>query len=118
MKVAIPLYRGRVAPRLAFAKEALIATVRGGKVLEKEQIDLSSLSPLEIPRALAEQGVTVLIGGGIEPLLGRMLRAHNIEVIWGIIGEVDDVLSLYLSNGLRVGMGPCPKGRRRWRRPP
>jgi len=70
---------------LAFAKEALIATVRGGKVLEKEQIDLSSLSPLEIPRALAEQGVTVLIGGGIEPLLGRMLRAHNIEVIWGII---------------------------------
>ena len=118
MKVAIPLYRGRIAPRLAFAKEVLIVTVRRGKVWEREQIDLSAFSPLEIPKVLAERGVTVLIGGGVEPPLGKMLRAHNIEVIWGIIGEVDEVLPLYLSKGLRVGMGPCQRGRKGCRRAP
>lgn len=102
---------------MAFAKEVLIATIRGGEVLERERMDLSALSPLEIPKVLAERGVTVLIGGGIEPPLGRMLRAHNIEVIWGIIGEVDEVLPLYLRKGLRVGMGPCGRRRKRWGRP-
>ena len=112
VKLAIPLYRGRVAPRLGFARKALVVTFRGGKEEGREVLDLSAVPPLEVPRLLAEKGVTVLIAGGVEGPLASMLRAYHIEVIWGIIGEVEEVLALYRSDGLRVGMGPCR------RRPP
>ena len=112
VKVAIPLYRDRVAPRLGFAREALVVTFRGEKEEKREIVDLSAVPPLEVPRLLAEKGVTVLIAGGVEGPLASMLRAHRIEVIWGIIGEVEDVLALYRSDGLRTGMGPCRRRRR------
>jgi predicted Fe-Mo cluster-binding NifX family protein len=113
MKVAIPINNDRVAPRLPLAKEVCIIELRGKKEMGREKVNISLLHSMEIPDFLAAQGVTKVIAGGVDWHLQEMLRVHNIEVIWGIMGDVDEVLAFYLRKGLRDGMGPCPPRRRR-----
>lgn len=113
MKVAIPINKDRVAPRLPLAKEVCIVELRGKKEIGREMVNISLLHPMEIPDFLASQGVTKVIAGGVNWHLQEMLRVHNIDVIWGIMGDVDEVLAFYLKKGLQDGMGPCPPRRRR-----
>jgi len=115
MKVAIPIHGERIAPRLPLAKEVIIVELQGKREMGREKVNISLLHPMEIPDFLASQGVTRVIAGGVDWHLQEMLRMYGIEVIWGIIGDVDNVLDLYLSNKLRLGMGPCPPMRRRRR---
>ncbi len=115
MKVAIPLNGDRIAPRLPLAKEVMIIEVRGRREEQREKVNISLLHPMEIPDFLASQGVTKVIAGGVDWHLQEMLRLNNINVIWGIMGDVDEVLAFYLRKGLQEGMGPCPPMRRRRR---
>ena len=78
-------------------------------------VNISLLNLMEIPDFLASQGVTKVIAGGVNWHLQEMLRFRNIDLIWGIMGDVDEVLALYLSKGLQDGMGPCPPRTRRRR---
>jgi predicted Fe-Mo cluster-binding NifX family protein len=112
MKVAIPIHENRIAPRLPLAKEVIIVEVRGNREMGREKVNVSLLHPMEIPDFLASQGVTKVIAGGVDWHLQEMLRVHNIDVIWGIMGAVDEVLAFYLKKGLQDGMGPCPPRRR------
>jgi predicted Fe-Mo cluster-binding NifX family protein len=113
MKVAIPINKDRVAPRLPLAKEVCIVELRGKREMGREKVNISLLHLMEIPDFLASQGVTKVIAGGVDWRLQEMLRVHNIDVIWGIMGDVDEVLAFYLRKGLQDGMGPCPPRRRR-----
>lgn len=117
MKVAIPVNNDRVAPRLPLAKEVIIVEVRANREMGREKVNVSLLHPMEIPVFLASQGVTKVIAGGVDWHLQHMLKMQNIDVIWGIMGAVDEVLEFYLKKGLQDGMGPCPppRGRRRLR---
>ena len=115
MKVAIPINNDRVAPRLPLAKEVIIVELQGKREMGRDTVNVSLLHPMEIPDFLASQGVTKVIAGGVNWHLQEMLRVHNIEVIWGIMGDVDEVLGFFLKKGLQDGMGPCPPSGR-WRR--
>ena len=115
MKVAIPINNDRVAPRLPLAKEVIIVEFQGKQEMWRDKVNISLLHPMEIPDFLASQGITKVIAGGVNWHLQEMLRVHNIEVIWGIMGDVDEVLAFFLKKGLQDGMGPCPPSGR-WRR--
>jgi predicted Fe-Mo cluster-binding NifX family protein len=115
MKIAIPINGGRIAPRLPLAKELIIVELQEKREMGREKVDISLLHPLEIPDFLASQGVTKVIAGGVTWHLQEALRLNNINVIWGIMGDVDEVLAFYLKKGLQDGMGPCPPMRRRRR---
>jgi predicted Fe-Mo cluster-binding NifX family protein len=116
MRVAIPLYGERVAPRLAFAHHIMIVELRAGHERYRDVYTTSHLHPMQIPDFLAGQGVTKLIAGGVNRYLQELCRLQHIDVIWGINGKVDEVLMWYLKNGLRLGMGSCPPPRRKRRR--
>jgi predicted Fe-Mo cluster-binding NifX family protein len=115
MKIAIPINGDRIAPRLPLAKEVCIVELRGKREMGRETVNISLLHHMEIPDFLASQGVTKVIAGGVNWHLQEILRVHNIDVVWGIMGDVDEVLEFYLKKGLQDGMGPCPptRGRRR-----
>lgn len=106
MKVAIPMFNSRVSPRFDFASKLLVATIDSGKVLDRKEFPLANLNPIRRSSLLIEQGVNVLICGGISDFSVRLLMGNGIEVIPMVIGEVEEVLNLFIDGNLHSAIIP------------
>ena len=114
MKLAIPLYGNRVSPRFGYSRDFLIVELQGAKEIDRKILTMEIDHPGRMADRLAREGVSLILSGGMNPYFQEQFRLRNIAVIWGLIGEADDVLATYLDGQVFSGMGPCPvKGRRR-----
>ncbi len=116
MKLAIMLYGTRVSPRFGYSQEILIAELSGLQTIRRKTLETGKYYPEQVPELLSKEGVEVVISGGMNQHFQNLFRLRGIEVIWGIIGEADDVLATFSSGELTPGMGRCPEGRKRRRR--
>jgi predicted Fe-Mo cluster-binding NifX family protein len=108
MRVAIPVWNGRVSPVFDTARQLLVAEIEEGRDPSRTQEELSEGLPLSRARRLADLGVNVLICGAISRPLTTLLAAAGVRVIPWTAGPVEDVLAAYTGGQL-----PDP----RWRMP-
>lgn len=99
MKVAIPTKNGRIDQQYSRATEFTVYEVEIELVQKKEIIPLGKTSVADF---LTEQGINAVICGNIRSTARNILRMKRIELTYGVIGEVDDVMIRYLS-GERLG---------------
>ena len=92
MRVAIPTKNNRIDPQYSRAAEFTIYEIEIELVKKKEVVPLGKTA---IADFLTEQDINAVICGNI-------LRAKRIELTYGVLGEVDDVMIRYLS-GERLG---------------
>ena len=113
-KIAVCSSRNRVCPRFDLTHEMLIFEGERAHDEHSEKVDVSHFSPEKILNMLMEREVTVLICGGIQKRFQQMFRQNDIDVIWGVVGEVHDVMRAYAKGALHPGFGPLsmPKGSR------
>ena len=116
MKVAIMLYGTRVSPRFGYSQGVMVVEVSGHREIRRKTLETASYYPEQIPVVLTKEGVEVVISGGMNKHFQNLFRLRGIEVIWGIIGEADEVLQVFKSGQLTPGMGCCPEERRPRRR--
>ena len=116
MKLAIMLYGTRVSPRFGYSQVALLVEVSNRQEIRRNTVEVGKYYPEQIPELLGREGVELVISGGMNHHFQNLFRLRGIEVIWGIIGEADDVLTAFRSDQLTPGMGRCPEGRKRRRR--
>jgi predicted Fe-Mo cluster-binding NifX family protein len=115
MKLAIPLYGNRVCPRFGYTQEIMIVELDGKSERDRHTFRVGHCLPEHIPEILRKKGVSLVISGGMNHFFQNLFRSRGIEVLWGIIGEAEDVLSAFVAGRLRPGMGSCPGRRRRKR---
>ena len=115
MKVAIPLFSTRVAPRLGFAPEVLVAELDAGKVVGRRTICTVGMNPQQTVALLAGQGVTAIICSGISGFWQNIVAARGIRLIPGVVGEVEDVLTALAKGELQPGTAGPTGGQRRRR---
>jgi predicted Fe-Mo cluster-binding NifX family protein len=115
MKVAIPLYGNRISPRFGYTSDFLIVELQGKKEIDRKALTMEISHPARMADRLASEGVSLVLSGGMSPHFQEQFRLRNIAVIWGLIGEADDVLATYLDGQVFSGMGPCPRRNRRRR---
>lgn len=111
MKIGIPRYRGRIAPRFGFTEDVMILELEGNQVVGREVIRLDGYFPHHIPTLLHDKGVKVVITGGINTAFQEMFRALDVQVMWGLIGTPEDGLKAYLEGARGNFRGVCPGGR-------
>jgi len=115
MKVAIPLWNGRVSPVFDVATKVLIVEIEGGVERSREDV----VFHVEQPRAraihLANTGANVLICGAISWPLEMAIAASGIEVIAQTCGDVEQVLAAFTDGRLHhdAFLMPGCCGRRR-----
>ncbi|NOY09339.1 MAG: hypothetical protein GXP33_10925 [Spirochaetes bacterium] len=101
MKIGIPVFNGRVSPVFNWAKKLMIAqTGKTGKKESAYTIELDEHNELDRVALLAGEGVQVLICAGICRALLKAISYKGIQVIPGIVGEIDDVLDAYKNGTL------------------
>ena len=101
MKVAIPLFGTRIAPRFGFAPEVLVAEINGGSVVGGRTIVTTGINPQQTVALLAGQGVTTIICSGISGFWQNIVAARGIRLIPGVVGEVEDVLTAFAAGKLQ-----------------
>jgi len=119
MRVAIPIWNGRVSPLFDTAARMTIAEIDDGRAHSLEEQAIGETFPPWRARALSDLGVQVLICGGISRPLAAMLAAAGIRVVPWMTGEVETILQAYAQDRLPAPqflMPGCFGRRRRFRR--
>ena len=96
---AIPTKNNRIDPQYSRAAEFTIYEIEIELVKKKEVVPLGKTA---IADFLTEQDINAVICGNIRSSARNILRAKRIELTYGVLGEVDDVMIRYLS-GERLG---------------
>ncbi|MDD5556992.1 MAG: NifB/NifX family molybdenum-iron cluster-binding protein [bacterium] len=130
MRVAIPVWNGRISPVFDAARNVVIADVEGGRRVLTSEARLPEGIPQMRVRSMAAIGAEVLICGGISRELAAMLQYSGIRVIPGMSGEVGEILDAFISGkipsqnyfmpgwrGWRRGRGCAHRGGRQWGAP-
>lgn len=117
MKIAIPLFGTRIAPRFDCFCGFLVVTARNGEVISQEELPAGPWTRLEKIRKLTELGVDTLVCGGIDRASERHLSHSGVMIYSWITGEAEDALICLLRGELEsnIMMGPGGHRRGRWR---
>jgi len=99
-KIAIPQFRGAVAPCFGYSLTIELITARDRQVLSRDRFTFSSDRAFDRIRLLRDQGVDTLICGGIQCAVETMVRASGIRVVAWVSGAVEEVLDRYLRGEL------------------
>ncbi|MBN2055287.1 hypothetical protein JW905_10215 [bacterium] len=100
MKIAVPEYRGRIAPTFDAGRMVVVYGVSSGPVERLAEWDWSDLPWYSRAIELDRNHVDVLLCGGISHWLARQVTGLGIRLVPWVSGEVGKVLDAFLAGGL------------------
>jgi predicted Fe-Mo cluster-binding NifX family protein len=119
MKVAVPVWQGRVSPVFDVAGQLLLVELVEGVVVGRREYPLPDAEPERRAAQLSELQVETLICGAISQALEALLTENGIRVHGRVCGSVDDVLKAFVAGTLGDAQyampGCCGQQRRRFR---
>jgi predicted Fe-Mo cluster-binding NifX family protein len=111
MLVAVCVFKGSVSPRLDVSDTLLIYLIDNGDVKGSESHSPVCDHPMQLISFLREKNVETVIVGGCPRFFLRMLIHHGVNVVYGVRGEPDAVLTMFLQGKLeRNPETTCTRG--------
>jgi predicted Fe-Mo cluster-binding NifX family protein len=110
MLFAIPLAEEKLCSHFGHCEQFALVDVdpNNNQILGKKSITPPPHEPGLLPRWLAEQGVKVVIAGGMGQHAQSIFAAQGITVITGApVGEPESIVSSYLEGTLVTGSNTC-----------
>ncbi len=117
-KAAFAQWNDRIAPVFDVARHVHLVEADSGRIASEAEESFSDDLPAHKAARLAELGVRTLVCGAVSRPAHELLRAHGIEVIPFVTGDLQDVIQAWLKGAVRGGAYAMPgcRGRRRRRR--
>ncbi len=110
MRFAIPLSGGVLSPHFGHCEQFMLIDVDGTRraITKKQIVDSPGHQPGFLPMWLAEQGVSVVLTGGMGPRAQALFQQNRINVVIGVM-ETDPEKAVmgYLNGDLRIGENVC-----------
>jgi predicted Fe-Mo cluster-binding NifX family protein len=98
MRIAIPLWQGRISPVFDEARRILLLDISEKQEQHRQEESLVAGSPFERAQLLPRLGVNLLICGMISHTQQASLTSAGIKVIPHICGEIEEVIAAFLDN--------------------
>ena len=102
MKIAIPIWNGRVSSAFDFAHKLLLVDIEYGREKGRIEIPLLPESNPEKANRLKTLGVEVLICGAISRSLALQVQACGVKVLPYVVGQVNEILCKALAHNICV----------------
>jgi predicted Fe-Mo cluster-binding NifX family protein len=117
MKVAIPLWQGRVSPVFDEASKILLVDFLDKQEQHRQEESLMARNPFERAQLLPKLGVDLLICGMISQTQQTALASAGIRIIPHICGCMEEVIAAFLDGRIERGalLMPGCGGRKRLR---
>jgi len=110
MRIAIPVVEGKLSQHFGHCETFVIVDADGdsGKVVNRKDLTPPRHEPGVLPTWLHDEGVNVIIAGGMGQRAQQLFAQNQIEVVVGAPAESpDNLVSAYLSNTLQAGENIC-----------
>jgi predicted Fe-Mo cluster-binding NifX family protein len=115
MRIAIPLWQGRVSPVFDEANRILLVEILERQERHRQEETLTARNPFERAQLLPKLGVDLLICGMISQTQQTALNSTGIRIIPCICGAIEEVIAAFLDGRLENGALLMPGCRRRKR---
>jgi len=102
MKIAMPKNGEIINQHFGKSESFLIAEIKDGNITNKKEVSALELQHNHggLSRLLLDEGVSLVITGGIGAGAYNALKENNLEVIRGVSGKIDEILGAYLKGDL------------------
>ncbi len=113
MRYAVPVNGGRLAAHFGHCEAFAIFDINEstGEVAGKEFLPSPGHQPGLLPGWLAEQGVSVIIAGGMGPRAVGLFAENRVEVVLGAReSDPEQIVAAYLAGSLEAGENICDHG--------
>ena len=112
IRIAIPIYQGRVSPVLDTCRRLLLIEFDPKKKLLRQEFFLDRLSLYERFNLIKKAKIDVIICCAVSDVLYKLIQTAGLKLISGIIGDVDLVLEAFFSNALNAPRFQMPGNRK------
>jgi predicted Fe-Mo cluster-binding NifX family protein len=113
MILAIATWNGRVSPVFDVSRRLTVFHIENGVVMRQEAAELRGDHPDLRASQLSRMAVDTLICGAVSQPLAGMVTAYGIQVIPFVAGNVDEVMTSYLTGAIEGPNLAMPGCRRR-----
>jgi predicted Fe-Mo cluster-binding NifX family protein len=110
MRIAIATENRDVCQHFGHCPEYTICTIEDKEIQKTEVIPNPGHKPDYLPGYLHQQGVDVIIAGGMGPKAQKHFEEAGIDVILGVTGSTEQVAEQYLEGTLEAGASACEHG--------
>ena len=108
MTIAIPLSEGRLSSHFGHCEQFALFQVEDKLVKNRKDLDPPQHEPGLLPRWLKEQGVDLVIAGGMGRRAQDIFRAAGVETICGASPQMpEEIVEQYLGGRLEAGDNTC-----------
>ena len=110
-KFAIPTVDGKSCAHFGHCQSFAVVEVEGVDLGIMNFMDPPAHQPGTYPRFLADQGVSIVIAGGMGQMAQNLFQQNNIEVHMGVgVEEPHFLVEQFLRNELQTGDNLCNHG--------
>jgi len=108
MKIAMPIQGGKLSQHFGHSEQFSLFEIEDRSIRDREDLTPPPHEPGLLPRWLKEQGVTLVIAGGMGQRAQQIFEQAGIEVICGAPSESPAaVVDSYLKGDLATGDNAC-----------
>jgi predicted Fe-Mo cluster-binding NifX family protein len=107
MKIAVAKEGKFVSGHFGHCEGFEIFDVQEGKIQNRALIPNPGHKPGFLPPYLAEKGIQVIIAGGMGATAVELFNNHNVSVVVGAEGEIDEVIQKYIKGELKSTGSIC-----------
>lgn len=110
MRYAVPITGGKAASHFGHCEQFALFDIdeQNKKILEKEVVASPGHQPGLLPEWLAEQGVSLVIAGGMGLRAQNLFRQNRINVVIGTLeSDPEKAVRSYLDGKLDTGPNIC-----------
>ncbi len=108
MKFAVPTLNNELTAHFGHCEKFAIIETENSTVIKEEFVTPPLHQPGVYPRFLADQGVDIIIAGGMGQKAQSLFAAQNIQVFIGVAqGSPRELVEQYLENKLLTGQNLC-----------
>jgi predicted Fe-Mo cluster-binding NifX family protein len=107
MKIAVAADGPQVSAHFGHCDSYVVAEIENGRVASLASLPNPGHEPGRLPRLMRELGVACVVVGGIGPRAVDMLGGLGIEVVAGVSGDIQAVLSQFAAGELEGAANAC-----------
>nr|MDO8086700.1 NifB/NifX family molybdenum-iron cluster-binding protein [Candidatus Sigynarchaeum springense] len=110
MKYAISTDQGMVSAHFGRCPAYTLLVIEGQKVISRSEIPNPGHETGYIPNFLHDQGIDVIIAGGMGWRAQELFSQYKIKPILGVTGKIDDIVQQILAGTIQGGASTCSPG--------